>query len=119
MTLMLNPPVAQSSLTALLSLLDSPSPNTVKSTIHIFATIYPILFRLLATNTAPQGVLEAFYQSKARILALTLDPQATPLNVAGNVGVRAAGWKYVQRVMLAGTRAGSADPRVSVTSHYA
>jgi symplekin len=47
--------------------------------------------------------------SKARILAFALDPNAQPRSA----GIKAAAWKFVQKVLIAGTRAAAADPRVS------
>ena len=101
--------VAQSSLESLARMLNSQSISTIKAVIPIFCTIHPILFRLLATSRPPQAIYDLFRASKARILALALDPHAQPQHV----GVRARAWKFVQRVLLAGTRAaGSADPRL-------
>jgi symplekin len=67
-----------------------------------------------ATAKAPQAIFDLFQISKARILSLALDPSAQPRNE----GIRACAWKYVQKVLLAGTRAAAADPRVSPKSVY-
>ncbi|KAK8844073.1 hypothetical protein IAR55_006867 [Kwoniella newhampshirensis] len=100
--------VTQQCLDALVKLLNSSSIPTIKAVIPIFSTIYPLLFRLLGTSRPPPLVVEAFRSSKSRILALALDPNSQP----ANVGVRAVAWKFVQRVLLAGTRAAGADPRL-------
>lgn len=121
------PIVAQSSLDALNRLLASDSVTTIKAVIPIFSTIYPVIFKLLsvlsfliltvvvrfltstrATSRPPQVIFDLFQSSKARILDLVLNPHARPQSV----GIKAAGWKFVQRVLLVGTRAASSDPRV-------
>lgn len=51
---------------------------------------------------------DVFQQSKARILSLVLDPHAQPQSV----GVKTVAWKFVQRVLMVGTRAPGGDPRV-------
>jgi hypothetical protein len=38
-----------------------------------------------------------------------LDPNVRPVNK----GIKAAAWKFVQKVLICGTRVTSADPRVS------
>lgn len=112
--------VAQSSLDALNRLLAGNSVSTIKAVIPIFSTIYPIIFRLLyaplltklrnrATSRPPPGIHEVFQASKIRILSLALDPSAQPQSA----GIKACAWKFVQKVLLAGTRAVAADPRVS------
>lgn len=55
-------------------------------------------------------MFNAFESSKARILSLVLDPSAHPQNV----GVKAAAWKFVQKVLIVGTRPTGSDPRVSI-----
>ncbi|GFZ47057.1 hypothetical protein JCM24511_04798 [Saitozyma sp. JCM 24511] len=100
--------VAQSSLDALNRLLGSTSVTTIRAVIPIFSTIHPILFRLLATSRPPQPIYDAYMSSKARILAFALDPNAQPRSA----GIRAAAWKFVQKVLIAGTRAAAADPRL-------
>ncbi len=115
--------VAQSSLDALNRLLmGTTSVGTIKAVIPLFSTIYPIIFKLLyvsfdmtaltrrATSRPPSGIYEVFENSKARILSLALDRTAQPQSV----GIKAAAWKFVQKVLLAGTRAAAADPRVSL-----
>ena len=62
-----------------------------------------------ATSRPPQIVFDAFMSSKSRILSFVLDPNAQPQNR----GIKAAAWKFVQKVLLVGTRAPPADPRVS------
>ncbi|WVR08835.1 hypothetical protein IAU60_005893 [Kwoniella sp. DSM 27419] len=99
--------VAQQCLEALSRLLNSSSVPTIKAVIPIFSTIYPLLFRLMATSRPPQPIIDLFKSTKSRILSFALDPNALP-----NVGVRAAAWKFLQRVLLAGTRAAGADPRL-------
>ncbi|ORX39335.1 Symplekin tight junction protein C terminal-domain-containing protein [Kockovaella imperatae] len=100
--------VAQACLEALVRLLSSESTRTIKSVIPIFSTIHPILFKLLATGRPPQIIHDLFIASKARILSFALDPNARPQNA----GVRAAAWKFVQKVLVAGTRGPVADPRL-------
>ncbi|EIW67114.1 hypothetical protein TREMEDRAFT_74647 [Tremella mesenterica DSM 1558] len=100
--------VAQSSLDALNNMLLGGSIPTIKAVIPIFSTIYPMLFRLLATTRPPQQIYDIFLASKSRILAFALDPNIQPRNV----GIKARAWKFLQRVLLAGTRAASADPRL-------
>lgn len=55
---------------------------------------------------------DVFQTSKARILSLVLDPNTRPQNV----GIKAAAWKYIQRVLLVGVRAGG-DPRLQARSN--
>ncbi|WVQ81189.1 hypothetical protein IAT38_003311 [Cryptococcus sp. DSM 104549] len=104
--------IAQQCLPDLNQLLNSPSANTIKAVIPIFSTIYPLLFRLLATTRPPEHVFDLFKISKARILALALDPAAQP----ANVGVKAVAWKFLQKVLLAATPVSptkqGADPRL-------
>jgi symplekin len=47
--------------------------------------------------------------ARERIIAFVINPSAQPQNV----GIKAAAWKFVQKVLVAGTRGASADPRVS------
>ncbi|WVO15435.1 hypothetical protein L204_103093 [Cryptococcus depauperatus] len=101
--------VAQYCLNALNTLLNSGSIPTIKAVIPILATIYPMLFRLLATSQPSQEVLDLFNITKARVISLALDPKAQP----DNVGIKAVAWKYIQRVLLAATRATGSDPRLS------
>ncbi|KAK4684675.1 symplekin, partial [Tremellales sp. Uapishka_1] len=61
-----------------------------------------------ATTRPPPMIFELFNASKARILSLASDPAAQP----SSVGIRAAAWKFAQKVMLAGTRAPGVDPRL-------
>ncbi|WWC72850.1 uncharacterized protein I206_106814 [Kwoniella pini CBS 10737] len=100
--------VAQQCLEALVKLLNSNSIITIKAVIPIFSTIYPLIFRLLATSRPPSEIVELFNTSKMRILTFALDPNAQP----NNVGIRAVSWKFLQKVVLAGTRAAGADPRL-------
>ncbi|ORY28819.1 Symplekin tight junction protein C terminal-domain-containing protein [Naematelia encephala] len=100
--------VIQQSLEILVRMLSLNSAATLRALIPIFSTIYPLLFRLLSTPSAPRQLYELFQQSKSRILSLALDPNSQPQSA----GVKAAAWKYVQKVLLAGTRAGAADPRL-------
>lgn len=46
--------------------------------------------------------------ARDRILAFVNNPNAQP----DNVGIKAAAWKFAQKVLIAGTRGASADPRV-------
>jgi len=46
--------------------------------------------------------------ARERIIAFVINPSAQPQNV----GIKAAAWKFVQKVLVAGTRGASADPRV-------
>lgn len=46
--------------------------------------------------------------ARDRILGFVVNPTAQPQNV----GIKAAAWKFAQKVLIAGTRGGSADPRV-------
>ncbi|KAL7425087.1 hypothetical protein Q5752_000775 [Cryptotrichosporon argae] len=101
--------VAQASLESLDKLLQSNSVQTLRALIPIFSTIHPLLFRLLASSTPPPFLLQIFNSAKARIIALALDPNAQP----SSVGVKAAAWKFVQKVLLVGTRAGGGDPRLA------
>ena len=64
-----------------------------------------------ATSRPLPIILEAFTSSKSRILSFALDPAAQPQSV----GIKAAAWKFVQKVLLAGTRATAADPRVKLS----
>ncbi|KIR28658.1 symplekin [Cryptococcus deuterogattii LA55] len=100
--------VAQYCLTALNKLLHSDSVPTIKAVIPILSTIYPILFRLLATSRPSQQVLDLFNVAKSKIISFALDPNARPFNV----GIKAVAWKFVQRVLLAATRAAGSDPRL-------
>ncbi|OCF78893.1 symplekin [Kwoniella mangroviensis CBS 8886] len=100
--------VAQQCLEALCKLLNSNSITTIKAVIPIFSTIYPLLFRLLATSRPQPEIVEMFNTSKMRILTFALDPNAQP----NNIGIRAVSWKFLQKVVLAGTRAAGADPRL-------
>ena len=61
-----------------------------------------------ATSRPPQAIYDAFIGSKRRILSFVLDPNVRPVNK----GIKAAAWKFVQKVLICGTRATSADPRV-------
>ncbi|CAD6567154.1 MAG: hypothetical protein TREMPRED_003351 [Tremellales sp. Tagirdzhanova-0007] len=103
--------VAQSSLDVLNRLLAGSSVSTIKAVIPIFSIMYPIIFRILATSRPLPIILEAFTSSKSRILSFALDPAAQPQSV----GIKAAAWKFVQKVLLAGTRATAADPRVKLS----
>jgi len=49
--------------------------------------------------------------ARERIIAFVINPSAQPQNV----GIKAAAWKFVQKVLVAGTRGASADPRVRYT----
>ena len=69
-----------------------------------------IRLTLRATTRPPQPIYDAFISSKQRILSFVLDPHALP----SNRGIKAAAWKFAQKVLLCGTRAPAADPRVSV-----
>ncbi|WWC90959.1 uncharacterized protein L201_005897 [Kwoniella dendrophila CBS 6074] len=100
--------VAQQCLEALNKLLNSSSIITIKAVIPIFSTIYPLLFRLLATTRPQPEIVNLFNQSKMRILTFALDPNSLP----NNIGIRAVSWKFLQKVILAGTRAAGADPRL-------
>lgn len=53
------------------------------------------------------GLNDEFQSAKARILSFVLDPHAQPQSV----GIKAAAWKFVQKVLMVGVRA-SVDPRV-------
>lgn len=64
------------------------------------------------TGQASAKLYDVFQTSKARILSLVLDPGARPQNV----GIKAAAWKYIQRVLLVGVRAGG-DPRLQARSN--
>jgi symplekin len=50
--------------------------------------------------------------ARERIIGFVINPSAQPQNV----GVKAAAWKFVQKVLIAGTRGAAADPRVCATS---
>lgn len=113
--------VARESLEYLNRLLNTGSVTTIRSTIPIFATVYPMVFRFMyvvryedADSSATAGsagyqLHGVFESSKARIISLVLDAGAQP----HSAGVKAAAWKFVQKVLLVGTRAPSSDPRVS------
>lgn len=64
------------------------------------------------TGQASAKLYDVFQTSKTRILSLVLDPGARPQNV----GIKAAAWKYIQRVLLVGVRAGG-DPRLQARSN--
>ena len=101
--------VALSALDVLTRFLMTGSVTTIKAVIPIFSSIYPLIFRLLATSRPPQQVFDAFNTAKSRIISLALDPSVRPQSR----GVKAAAWKFIQKVLLAATRAPAADPRVS------
>ncbi|BEI87101.1 hypothetical protein CcaverHIS002_0704470 [Cutaneotrichosporon cavernicola] len=105
--------VARESLEYLYRLLNTGSVATIRATIPIFATVYPMVFRYIATaGSAGHQLYGVFESSKARIVALVLDPGAQPQSA----GVKAAAWKFVQKVLLVGTRAPSSDPRLRATA---
>lgn len=69
-------------------------------------------------------LLDVFNKSKERILSLVLDPMALdprgqlsrvldPHAQPQSIAVKTVGWKFVQKVLLVGTRAVGVDPRVS------
>ncbi|TXT04952.1 hypothetical protein VHUM_04035 [Vanrija humicola] len=105
--------VAQASLKSLNHLLHVGSVATIRAVIPILSTVYPMLFRYLATAnmSVAAGLNDEFQSAKSRILSFVLDPQATPQSV----GIKAAAWKFVQKVLMVGVRA-SVDPRLAARS---
>lgn len=75
--------------------------------------MYPLSSQLTkrATTKPPQSIIDLFQSSKTRLLALAIDPTSQPQSA----GVKAAAWKFVQKVLLAGTRAAAVDPRVCIS----
>ncbi|KAL1405143.1 hypothetical protein Q8F55_008768 [Vanrija albida] len=104
--------VAQSSLRSLNHLLHGGSVATIRAVIPIISTVYPMLFRYLATaNMSASQLNDEFQSAKSRILSFVLDPHALPQSV----GIKAAAWKFVQKVLMVGVRA-SVDPRLAARS---
>ncbi|PCH44216.1 hypothetical protein WOLCODRAFT_138834 [Wolfiporia cocos MD-104 SS10] len=96
--------LAAQSLDTLAGLLHDSNPTTVKATIQCFATVYPLLFRVLCANRNMRPQWELISQAKGRILEFVWAP-----NVSS--GVKLAAVKFMQRVILVQTR-GISDPRL-------
>jgi len=98
------------------------SVKTIRAVIPIFSTIYPVIFKLLyvicaysrihlmyrAMTRPSEQIYTNFMSARERIIGFVINPSAQPQNV----GIKAAAWKFVQKVLIAGTRGASADPRV-------
>jgi symplekin len=61
-----------------------------------------------ATSRPSEQIYSNFMSARERIIAFVINPSAQPQNV----GIKAAAWKFVQKILVAGTRGASADPRV-------
>ena len=68
--------------------------------------------RCRATSRPSDTTIALFRESKGKILDFAIKPETRPQNV----GIRAAAWKFVQRVLLTGTRGPAIDPRVSLST---
>ncbi|EPQ56463.1 hypothetical protein GLOTRDRAFT_59735 [Gloeophyllum trabeum ATCC 11539] len=96
--------LASQSVETLAGLLNDPNPNSVKLVVQCFATVYPLLFRVLCTNRNLRQMWDVLSQAKARILDF--------VRAAGvPMGIKLASVKFMQRVILVQTR-GVADPRL-------
>jgi len=98
------------------------SVKTIRAVIPIFSTIYPVIFKLLyvlsacgaiyltyrAMTRPSEQIYTNFMSARERIIGFVINPSAQPQNV----GIKATAWKFVQKVLIAGTRGASADPRV-------
>ncbi|KDQ61760.1 hypothetical protein JAAARDRAFT_204204 [Jaapia argillacea MUCL 33604] len=96
--------LASQSLETLSALLYDSNQYTVKLVTQCFATVYPLLFRMLCTNRHLRQQWDILSQCKTRILEFVWSPNASS-------GVKFAAVKFMQRVVLVQTR-GIADPRL-------
>ncbi|TFK51746.1 hypothetical protein OE88DRAFT_1679157 [Heliocybe sulcata] len=96
--------LASQSVESLAGLLHDPNPNTVKLVVQTFATVYPLLFRVLCTNRSLRQMWDVLVHVKGQILEFVRAP-GVPM------GVKLAAVKFMQRVVLVQTR-GVADPRL-------
>ncbi|KZT65655.1 hypothetical protein DAEQUDRAFT_696939 [Daedalea quercina L-15889] len=96
--------LASQSVETLAALLHDSNPSTVKVSIQCFATVYPLLFRMLCTNRNARDLWLALSQAKARILEFVWAPNV-------NHGIEFAAIKFMQRAILVQTR-GISDPRL-------
>jgi symplekin len=62
-----------------------------------------------ATSRPSEQIYNNFTAARERIIGFVVNPGAQPQNV----GIKGAAWKFVQKVLIAGTRGANADPRVS------
>ncbi|KDR80507.1 hypothetical protein GALMADRAFT_264472 [Galerina marginata CBS 339.88] len=96
--------MALQALDTLVQLLSDPQPAIVKVAIQCFATVYPLVFRLLCSNRSNPAAWNTLSTAKARIIDLVWAPNV-------NAGVRLSAMKFVQRVILVQVR-GVSDPRL-------
>ncbi|KZT34250.1 hypothetical protein SISSUDRAFT_1065486 [Sistotremastrum suecicum HHB10207 ss-3] len=99
--------LASSSLDVLESLLNEGDVTTCKVVIQCFASVYPLLFRLLCLSRqqpSARSQWETVSRAKARILDLVGAPGV-------NIGLKLAALKFMQRVILVQTR-NAVDPRL-------
>ncbi|KAI0725434.1 Symplekin tight junction protein C terminal-domain-containing protein [Fomitopsis betulina] len=96
--------LASQSVETLASLIHDSNPSTVKVCVQCFATVYPLLFRMLCTNRNARDLWQVLSQAKTRILEFVWSPTATH-------GLKFAAVKFMQRAILVQTR-GISDPRL-------
>ncbi|KZT27847.1 hypothetical protein NEOLEDRAFT_1130335 [Neolentinus lepideus HHB14362 ss-1] len=96
--------LASQSVESLAGLLHDPNPATVKLVVQTFATVYPLLFRVLCMNRNLRQMWDVLVHAKTQILEFVRAP-GVPM------GVKLAAVKFMQRVILVQTR-GVADPRL-------
>ncbi|TFY68492.1 hypothetical protein EVJ58_g962 [Rhodofomes roseus] len=96
--------LASQSVETLAALLHDANPTTVKVSVQCFATVYPLLFRLLCVNRNARDLWQVLSQAKTRILEYVWSP-------AVSNGIKFAAIKFMQRAILVQTR-GISDPRL-------
>lgn len=94
----------------------SPDVGSGKLAIQCVGLSYPMIFRAMCTSpSTPAALWQIISQAKSHIislaLAVSLDPATMGQPITVPLGLRIPAWKFVQRVVLVGTRGGSADPR--------
>ncbi|KAH9924792.1 Symplekin tight junction protein C terminal-domain-containing protein [Fomitopsis serialis] len=96
--------LASQSVETLASLLHDSNPTTVKVSVQCFATVYPLLFRMLCVNRNSRDLWQVLSQTKVRILEFVWSPTVSN-------GIKFAAIKFMQRAILVQTR-GISDPRL-------
>lgn len=94
----------------------APDVGSGKLAIQCLGLAYPMVFRAMCTSPSiPATLWQILSQAKSHIislaLAVSLDPATVGQAINVPLGLRIPAWKFVQRVVLVGTRGGSADPR--------
>lgn len=91
--------------------------SIIKLVIQCLSCAYPLIFRHVVTSppSSASTLWTALTLLKSQIISLAIGvsllPSSLGLPRSVPIGIKQVSWKFIQRVILVGTRGGSADPR--------